>query len=162
MTPFNPHYSKAPQATDTLASSACKTTRLACLPTSVPSRLLLNVQLALLFGKKKKHIAVTPFQFSFCASSKFARNPLDCFSPPQLSASHFTSNSSISVFLLSLPLHLCPLLLSSPLSALSDPLLAAWVNRRPREGLALWTPMKAEGEDLAAATHPPLSCRCGL
>lgn len=55
-----------------------------------------------------------------------------CFSPPWPSVSHVTSNSSISVSLLSFPLHLCPLLFfSSPLSALSDPLPAAWVNPSP-------------------------------
>lgn len=135
MTPFNPHYSEAPQATDTLASAACKTTQARLFTNQCAIALSATRSTFFFFSKKKKNPhGRHHLQFSFRASRKIAENLLACFPPPWPSVSRFTSNSSISVFLLSFPLHLCPLLLSSsPLSALSDPLPAAWVNPSPTQ-----------------------------
>lgn len=163
MTPFNPHYSEAPQATDTLASAACKTTQARLFTNQCAIAPSATRSTRATLEKKKFHIAVNPFSSPFVLPGSLTEIFWPVFLLPgrPCPTSHlihlflfsFYRSPFIYVLFSSSPL-LFPL--SRTLCRLRG------LTRRPREGLAFWTPMKAEGEDLAAGTHPPLSCRCGL
>lgn len=113
--------------------------------------------------KNKFHIAVTPFSSPFVLPGSLT----EIFRPVFLLPGRPCPMSHL-IHLFLFPFYRSPFiyvlfsssLLLFPLSRTLCRLRG--LTRRPREGLAFWTPMKAEGEDLAAGTHPPLSCRCGL